>query len=689
MLVRLDTFVLMSKQATTSHNTNTVSIHHQRALFDPMSVDESNRTVEIVFATEAECPIYDYNFGRIMEVLVCSDDAGDLSRLNNGGALCDTHDTSSVKNVLGVVDRAWFDNGKGRAIVRFSKTPEVESIWQNVKDGIIRNVSVGYIVRAYNVQERNAQLPLYTAIKWEATEISLAVVQVDADSGIGRSATKDARYEVSINHISNSNTMSVKGKENLEQNKEEGKVVTPSIPVESGRSEQDTPPATPTTVTTTETLDAKQIASRERARISDIRKTAKVAGINDDKFVEDLIEKDITIDRARAMIIDRAAEDSQVQSRSHQSGVTITVDESDKRRRALTIGLALRSGLAETNFTPEELKGINEFRGRSLMDLSRMALVGTGMSERDVFSMDKMEMVGRSFTQSSSDFPVVLEGVLHRTLLANYKIQEDTWRKFCSVGSVSDFREYERLRMGSFGNLDEVKESGEYKEKTIDDAERQKASIGTKGNMVSITRKMIINDDLGAFTRIAADLGRAAARSIESDVYKLLLSNPAMADGKSLFHADHKNLLASAQLSTDTVSAIRLKIRQQMDPSGNDYLDLNPFVFLVSDVNKPQADIINESQYNVDVTNKFNVPNKSRGIFNTIVGTPRISDNSLFAFADPNIEPVIEVNFLDGNQTPFLENREGWKKDGVQWKIRLDYGVNAIGFRGAVKVPGS
>jgi hypothetical protein len=96
------------------------------------------------------------------------------------------------------------------------------------------------------------------------------------------------------------------------------------------------------------------------------------------------------------------------------------------------------------------------------------------------------------------------------------------------------------------------------------------------------------------------------------------------------------------------------------------------------------ARVINSSQYDTDiVANKFLVPNKVVGLFRGVVDTPRLTGTRRYLFADPALMPTIEVAFLDGVQEPFLEMQEGWRVDGTEWKVRLDYGVAAVEFRGA------
>ena len=73
-----------------------------------------------------------------------------------------------------------------------------------------------------------------------------------------------------------------------------------------------------------------------------------------------------------------------------------------------------------------------------------------------------------------------------------------------------------------------------------------------------------------------------------------------------------------------------------------------------------------------------------RGLFRDVVDTPRLTGTRNYLFADPSEAPVIEVAFLDGNQEPYVEQQAGFTVDGTQYKVRLDFGVAAIDYRGAV-----
>ena len=143
-------------------------------------VDAEKRTLELSFSSDAEIK----RWGAI-EVLDHSAGAVDLTRLNNGGPLLFNHD---LDEVLGVIERAWLDGtGKGRALVRFSKREDAEEVWQDVQDGILRNVSVGYRINELKLKEsRDDGTDVYLVTKWEPYEISIVTAPADTSVGVGR-----------------------------------------------------------------------------------------------------------------------------------------------------------------------------------------------------------------------------------------------------------------------------------------------------------------------------------------------------------------------------------------------------------------------------------------------------------------------------------------------------------------------
>lgn len=144
------------------------------------AIDESARTVELAFSSEEP---YDRYWGR--EVLDHTKKSVRLGRLKAGGPLLCDHD---ARDHVGVIESVRIDDDLvGRAVVRFGKSERAQEVWQDVVDGIRRNVSVGYVIhKAQLVETGDASIDTYRVTDWEPYEVSLVSVPADASVGIGR-----------------------------------------------------------------------------------------------------------------------------------------------------------------------------------------------------------------------------------------------------------------------------------------------------------------------------------------------------------------------------------------------------------------------------------------------------------------------------------------------------------------------
>ena len=401
---------------------------------------------------------------------------------------------------------------------------------------------------------------------------------------------------------------------------------------------------------------------------------------------EILADPSVTEEQARARLLDKLGEDVEpLTPKAHAPRVEAGMDEQEKRRAGVAAALMTRAGVATAEIKAKA-GADNPWRGARLLDIARECAEAAGVNTRGMMPQD---IAKAAFTQSTSDFPVLLEDAMHKTLQSAYGTAPDTWSRFCATGSVSDFRDHHRYRLGSLGNLDAVNELGEFKNKAIPDGERSTVNVSTKGNIINLSRQTIVNDDLGAFIGASAMLGRAARRSIEADVYALLAENgglgPTQADGQPLFHANRNNVdTTGGANSTARWDAMRVLMSQQKDISGNDYLDLRPAIWLGPVGLGGAARGVNEAEYDDEATRNQRKPNVSRGLVRDIVDSPRLSGSRYYLLSDPSEAPVFEVVFLDGQDSPFLDRQEGFDVDGTRWKVRLDYGVHAVDFRGAV-----
>jgi hypothetical protein len=624
-------------------------------------VDEDERRVRLSFSSETPYLRESWFDDAWVEVLGHDASEIDMSRLATGGApLLYNHLAHGRDNHIGVIEKAYIEDGRGVADVRFSKRSAVDDIWNDVKDGILTGVSVGYKIHERKLIEQNKQGPsTYRVTRWEPMEISMVPLAADPTVGVGRS---EQTYKVFPTGGNSEITLS------------EVSAMPDDIRNDAEQQEQMPQPQAAERSVDADALRA-EVLQAERKRANEIRTLGRRHNVAE-SVLDKIIDSGATMDQARAAMLDALAS-AEPEIRSHhpvvvgKSGTERFIDDA-------VDAIVARAGHGK-------LASGNQMRGFTLFELARRSLELAGVNTS---SMDKMHLVGRAFTQSTSDFPVLLENAMHKVLQNAYALQTDTWSRFSAIGSVSDFRAHNRYRVGSLANIQLVNELGEFKNITIPDGEKSSISAQTKGGIINLSRQTIINDDLGAFLGYAAMLGRAARRTIETDVYALLAENaglgPNMADGNPLFHSSRNNIGVSSDLSVEGIDGDRVVMAEQLDVGGNDYLDLRPQVLVVPIGLGGTARVVNDAQYDPDTANKLQRPNKVRGLFQDIVDTPRLSGTRRYLFANPSEAPVIEVAFLDGQQEPFLEMQDGFDVDGSRWKVRLDYGVGVIDFRGAV-----
>ena len=333
----------------------------------------------------------------------------------------------------------------------------------------------------------------------------------------------------------------------------------------------------------------------------------------------------------------------------------------------------------------ETLESDNAYAGMSLREMARAYLVDNGVGIAS-YRGDVMGMVGAAFTHTTGDFGNILSDVARRQMLRGYEEAEETFQRWTARGSLPDFREMERVDLTSFPSLRKVREGAEYKYASVGDR-KEKIALATYGELLSITRQMIINDDLGAFTRIPRMMGRAAIRTVGDLVYAILGSNPKMSDGKALFHNDHNNQLSAGALSIARYDQGKTMMRKQKE--GNAVLNIRPAYQLVPVGLESTAKALLAAEYDPAMA-EAKVPNPVRNLVE-VISDARLDDQSAFdsyLVADPSQHDTIEVAYLDGNDQPYLEQQQGFTVDGAVFKVRMDAGVAPMSYRTIVKMPG-
>jgi hypothetical protein len=273
-------------------------------------------------------------------------------------------------------------------------------------------------------------------------------------------------------------------------------------------------------------------------------------------------------------------------------------------------------------------------------------------------------------------------------LLEGFFSVERTWRNITSVRNVSDFKTVTSYRLVGKDQYEKVAPGGELKHGTLGElAYTNKAD--TYGLLLSIDRRDIINDDLGAITTVPRKLGRGSGLKINDVFWSVFMNNAAF------FIAGNNNYLTGADtvLSIDGLTKAEVAFLNQVDPDGKP-IGIMPQVILVPTALSAMGTMLFKSLEIRDTTasTKYPVANPHAGKFRVEVSRylsntqyTGFSDKAWYLLADPTDLPVIEVAFLNGQESPTIETAEAdFHMLGVQMRGYHDFGVAHPARRGGI-----
>lgn len=342
----------------------------------------------------------------------------------------------------------------------------------------------------------------------------------------------------------------------------------------------------------------------------------------------------------------------------------------------------------------------SQFRHMTVVDMARDFLARGGERGAQSLSADRVMSMAlrsgggptRSFgtgagynlggLHGTGDFPDLIGGAAEKFLIDRYKLQESPLKLLASVRDRPNFLMHYGVQTGGIGLLDQVDEHAEFKNKTIS-TRKEGYKIETYGNIFGVSRQLLINDALGALADILTVMA-AATTEIEATLLAALINaNPLMSDGKAWFSVEHGNLGSpGAPPTIAEVDKGRLAMRSQRDLDGVGHIDAKP-KYLVVPVNlETQAEVLCSS---VTAPGTQADLNPFAGKLEPMAD-PRLSSSAAwFMFADPATSPALQISYLDGNRTPFLDTQEGWRVDGTEYKVRHDFGAGILDWRFAYK----
>jgi len=320
----------------------------------------------------------------------------------------------------------------------------------------------------------------------------------------------------------------------------------------------------------------------------------------------------------------------------------------------------------------------------------------TGRTFRDSrtvlrFAFGRGDILAQGF--STIDVGGILSNVANKFLLEGFFSVERVWRNICAIRNVSDFKTITSYRLIGKDQYERVAPGGEIKHGTLGE-EKYTNKADTYGLILTIDRRDIINDDLGALTAVPRKLGRGSGLKINEVFWETFVKSG------TFFSITNKNLLTGpdSALTIDGLTKIEKAFMDMKDSDGKP-IGIMPAILLV-----PTGLSAIATQFYKAVEMRSNVGDKEYMTSNPHQGKFRVevarylnnpiykefaSEKAWYLLADPRDLPVIEVAFLNGQESPTIETADAdFNVLGIQMRGFHDFGCEMQDVRGAIRAKG-
>lgn len=624
-----------------------------------------------------------------------------------------TNHENKTDSRVGIISASIKDNALEISGEIVSDSKDAQDIVAQGKAGADWQLSIGADVKecelvksSRSVNGQEIEGPFYHVTKSTLREVSVVAVGADAHTSMKVTAnfnlSKPNIEGESMTEENKTNVSAADETVNTEQEKKQETAAPAAKETEAEKNpEQAKAEATPAAITASATdvsATAKEAAvaavKAERERVSAIQ------GICNGEFPE--IEKQAIASGWTPEVVTKKVLET-IRAERPAASVNISVKakpEGGEMRKTLEAAMSLRCGVDAD--TLEKSYGAQTVEaGMREMDMPLKQLLVECMKLDGIpYSRGfDNETIRAAF--SSVSLPGILSNVANKKLLQSYEAQPIIATKLCSTGDLNDFKENDRFRLTDVGDLLPIAADGEIKDGGIIE-ESAKNQLDTYGKKFCLTRKMIINDDLGAFMKVPTAMGNRAARLIDQLFFSRLLANPTQADGKALFSSAHKNILggASSALSAESLKKAIQLFLDQVDADGQP-ISVEPRYLLVPTALKHQAIELTKGATLI----MSGTDNAVRPALNVladehlqVVSSPYLGNSAYegnsqtgwYLFGDPKTIDTWEIGFLKGKRTPTVERGEtDFNTLGLWFRVYFDLGVREQDHRGMVKANGA
>lgn len=713
------------------------------------SVGYASGVSDVVIATETPVRRYDEERGYVInEVLLME---GVVLRANQSQIpIVDSHDDSTVRNIFGSIRGLQVIDGELHGSPSFASDPDAQLICQRMNEGHITDFSITalpmeslFVPHGQSYTTRRGQTiegPAIIHTRWQPHNASICATGADELSTVRRSYTD---LERKVTRTMDEALLTQLAAMGLPEGMTDpnqimawvvGKLGTgaaavaePPEPVEN--MEGDPKPDEEKKVENmdgdpTEEDKKKDVGEAiARALRADAKRRKEIQSLCtahkiERSFADSLCDDGVDLNTARAKVLERMASKPVGQTTER---VSVVESADDKLFAAARDGLIMRTlraaGSRQTIERPAA--GHEDFRN---MKLSRMAEFYAERLGCDVRRMAAKDIalvamghpgtanrfrIQRDAYHTTGSFSNLLLDAANKTLLAGYEEAPYTWSMWArDAGTTADFKNLNRIRFSEMGTPEMVPEGKEYPEAAMSDA-KEVYKVNKYGNMFTVTWETVVNDDLDAISRIPAMQGAACRRLQNQAVYGVLTANGTMADTGALFNATaqttaggHANLATGAGApSVTTLNTAYISMMTKKGLRSDVVLNIQPaFLIVPAAISATALQLLGSiadpsvggSAAGNSNTKNIYGPNGDRPL--KVIVEPLLdaaSSTAWYLAANNSQVDTVEITFLEGEQSPVLENEWDFDKDVYKYKVRQTFGVAAIDFRGLYKHAGA
>lgn len=358
------------------------------------------------------------------------------------------------------------------------------------------------------------------------------------------------------------------------------------------------------------------------------------------------------------------------------SGWIVGDSDTTKFNNAMSHGIMINAGIkpkkADGELAPLA-DGYEDFVNLTSVELCRAYLGRQGVS---MSGMSRGQIANAAL--GISEFVETLEQTANTILVTGYADKPAKHRAITAYRPANDYNQLRELRVESEWQLEKILEDGKISHGKVYEGTEGYA-VNDFGKKFVITRKVIVNDRLGAVMASLDRAGRRVTLMEDRDIFTYINGTPKLSDGTNLFSVANKTLATAGALAKDTLSAGRALLAQQPDMTGH-AVGADDYVLLTSTDDRTDAE---------ELIGAISQPNDTRRTlwqYLTPVHSPLIT-GAFFQFADPREFPVIGFSNLQGEEAPYIETKTSFGVRNVEMAIVYTYGYGVIGKVGVVKTP--